>query len=149
MAGIRQFFAAVNPTSARLSRIHAVEQEITERTEALTQGDDWFAFHSSHSLNGEANCPFITVFFIRNSSVFSVSSCWILNRYGLGLGSWSGGRGVCGGRFAHGHGGGAPGMNTILRVYPESGQSVIRLCNLDSSSASRMGYWLHSRMPLK
>ena len=44
---------------------------------------------------------------------------------------------------------GAPGMNAILRVYPESGQSVIVLCNLDSPSASRMGDWLHARMPLR
>ena len=49
----------------------------------------------------------------------------------------------------YGHGGAAPGMNAILRVYPESGQSVIVLCNLDSPSASRMGDWLHARMPLK
>jgi hypothetical protein len=40
-------------------------------------------------------------------------------------------------------------MNAILRVYPESGQSVIVLCNLDSPSASRIGDWLHARMPLK
>ncbi len=49
----------------------------------------------------------------------------------------------------YGHGGGAPGMNAMLRVYPESGQSVIVLCNLDSPSASRLGDWLHARMPLK
>jgi len=49
----------------------------------------------------------------------------------------------------YGHGGGAPGMNAILRVYPESHQSVIVLCNLDSPSASRMGDWLDTRMPLK
>lgn len=49
----------------------------------------------------------------------------------------------------YGHGGGAPGMNAILRVYPESGQSVIVLCNLDSPSATRLGDWLHARMPLK
>ena len=49
----------------------------------------------------------------------------------------------------YGHGGSAPGMNAILRVYPESGQSVIVLCNLDRPSASRMGDWLHARMPLK
>ena len=49
----------------------------------------------------------------------------------------------------YGHGGGAPGMNAILRVYPESGQSVIVLCNLDSPSASRMGDWLHAHMPLR
>ena len=40
-------------------------------------------------------------------------------------------------------------MNAIVRVYPESGQSVIVLCNLDSPLASRMGDWLHARMPLK
>ena len=50
---------------------------------------------------------------------------------------------------SYGHGGGAPGMNAILRVYPDSGQSVIVLCNLDSPSASRIGDWLHARMPLQ
>ena len=49
----------------------------------------------------------------------------------------------------YGHGGGAPGMNAILRVYPESGQAVIVLCNVDSPAAARMGDWLHARMPLK
>ena len=49
----------------------------------------------------------------------------------------------------YGHGGGASGMNGILRVYPESGQSVIVLCNLDSPSASRMADWLDTRMPLQ
>jgi len=49
----------------------------------------------------------------------------------------------------YGHEGVAPGMNGFLRVYPESGQSVIVLCNLDDPSASRMGEWLHARMPLK
>ena len=50
---------------------------------------------------------------------------------------------------SYGHGGGAPGMNGILRVYPESGQSVIVLCNLDSPSASHIADWLHPRIPLK
>ncbi|MEO8027253.1 MAG: serine hydrolase domain-containing protein [Bryobacteraceae bacterium] len=49
----------------------------------------------------------------------------------------------------YGHGGSAPGMNGILRVYPDSGQSVIVLCNLDDPSASRIGDWLHARMPMK
>ena len=49
---------------------------------------------------------------------------------------------------AYGHEGVAPGMNGFLRVYPESGQSVIVLCNLDDPSASRIGEWLHARMPL-
>jgi CubicO group peptidase (beta-lactamase class C family) len=50
---------------------------------------------------------------------------------------------------SYGHGGGAPGMNAVLRVYPESGQAVIVLCNLDSPSASHIADWLHARMPLK
>jgi len=50
---------------------------------------------------------------------------------------------------SYGHGGSAPGMNAFFRVYPESGQSVIVLCNLDDPSASRLGDWLHARMPLK
>lgn len=49
---------------------------------------------------------------------------------------------------SYGHSGAAPGMNAILRVYPESGQAVIVLSNLDSPSASRIGDWLHARMPL-
>lgn len=48
----------------------------------------------------------------------------------------------------YGHGGGAPGMNGILRVYPESRQSVIVLCNLDTPSASRIGDWLNARIPV-
>jgi hypothetical protein len=32
------------------------------------------------------------------------------------------------------HDGGAPGMNRILRVYPEPGESVIVLCNPGSPS---------------
>jgi CubicO group peptidase (beta-lactamase class C family) len=48
----------------------------------------------------------------------------------------------------YGHGGVAPGMNGILRVSPESRQSVIVLCNLDFPSASNMAEWLQARMPL-
>jgi hypothetical protein len=39
-------------------------------------------------------------------------------------------------------------MNAMLRVYPESGQSVIVLCNLDPPTASQIGDWLDTRMPL-
>ena len=48
----------------------------------------------------------------------------------------------------YGHSGGANGMSAMLRVYPESGQSVIVLCNLDPPSATRLGDWLHARIPL-
>jgi CubicO group peptidase (beta-lactamase class C family) len=47
-----------------------------------------------------------------------------------------------------GHGGSAPGMNGILRIYPASRQSVIVLCNLDNPSASHIGNWLFARMPM-
>ncbi len=50
---------------------------------------------------------------------------------------------------SYGHEGSASGMNAILRVYPESGQSVIVLSNLDSPSATRIGDWLDARMPLE
>ncbi len=50
---------------------------------------------------------------------------------------------------AFGHGGGAPGMNGFLRVYPDSRQAVIVLCNLDGPSASHIGDWLDARLPLK
>jgi hypothetical protein len=50
---------------------------------------------------------------------------------------------------AFGHGGGAPGMNGFLRVYPDSRQVVIVLCNLDGPSASHIGDWLDARLPLK
>lgn len=48
----------------------------------------------------------------------------------------------------YGHSGGAPGMNGILRVYPESRQAVVVLGNLDPPTAQRLGDWLHLRLPL-
>ena len=49
----------------------------------------------------------------------------------------------------YGHGGSAPGMNAILRVYPESASRLSCCATLDGPSASRMGDWLHARMPLR
>ncbi len=63
-----------------------------------------------------------------------------------GFGFQLGGKGEA---RTYGHSGGAPGMNGILRVYPESGQAVVVLCNLDSPSASLLGDWLDARLPLK
>ena len=51
--------------------------------------------------------------------------------------------------WAYGHAYGAPGMNELLRVYPESRQCMVVLSNLDPPSAEHMGDWLHVRMPLK
>ena len=50
----------------------------------------------------------------------------------------------------YGHGGGAPGMTRFFACIrsrvPRGGMIV--LCNLDSPSTSRMGDWLHARVPL-
>ncbi len=47
-----------------------------------------------------------------------------------------------------GHGGGAPGMNGELKIYPKSGVVVSVLANLDPPAASRLAGFLEARMPL-
>ena len=46
-----------------------------------------------------------------------------------------------------GHGGGAPGMNGDLRIYPKSGYIVAVLANLDPPAAQRISAFLDSRLP--
>ena len=46
-----------------------------------------------------------------------------------------------------GHGGGAPGMNGDLRIYPESGYVVAVLANLDPPAAQRISDYLDPRLP--
>ena len=47
-----------------------------------------------------------------------------------------------------GHGGGAPGMNGDLRIYPDLGVVVVGLANVDPPAADRLvGYYL-LRMPM-
>ena len=46
-----------------------------------------------------------------------------------------------------GHGGGAPGMNGDLRIYPRSGYVVVVLANLDPPAAQRMADYLDPRLP--
>jgi CubicO group peptidase (beta-lactamase class C family) len=46
-----------------------------------------------------------------------------------------------------GHGGGAPGMNGDLRIYPRSGYVVVVLANLDPPAAQRMTDYLDPRLP--
>ena len=46
-----------------------------------------------------------------------------------------------------GHGGGAPGMNGDLRIYPNSGYVVAVLANLDPPSAQRISSYLDGRLP--
>jgi D-alanyl-D-alanine carboxypeptidase len=40
-----------------------------------------------------------------------------------------------------GHGGGAPGMNGDLRIYPKSGYVVATLANIDPPAAQRVSEW--------
>jgi CubicO group peptidase (beta-lactamase class C family) len=47
-----------------------------------------------------------------------------------------------------GHGGGAPGQNGDLRVFPESGYVIVALSNLDPPGASRMVDFIAARLPL-
>jgi CubicO group peptidase (beta-lactamase class C family) len=48
---------------------------------------------------------------------------------------------------SYGHGGGAPGMNGELRVFPELGYVVVSLSNLDPPAASGLVEFLALRMP--
>jgi CubicO group peptidase (beta-lactamase class C family) len=46
-----------------------------------------------------------------------------------------------------GHGGGAPGMNGDLRIYPKSGYVVAVLANMDPPAAQRISDYLDPRLP--
>jgi D-alanyl-D-alanine carboxypeptidase len=48
---------------------------------------------------------------------------------------------------AVGHGGGAPGMNGDLRIYPQSGYVVAVLANLDPPAAQQISAFLDLRLP--
>jgi CubicO group peptidase (beta-lactamase class C family) len=45
------------------------------------------------------------------------------------------------------HGGGAPGMNGDLRIYPKSGYVIAVLANLDPPAAQRISEYLDPRLP--
>ena len=47
-----------------------------------------------------------------------------------------------------GHGGGAPGMNGDLRVYPKTNTVIVVLANLDPPAAQRVGDFFDERMPV-
>jgi len=49
---------------------------------------------------------------------------------------------------AYGHGGGAPGMNAELRIFPTLGEVVIGLGNVDPPAVSRLVAYYQARMPL-
>jgi D-alanyl-D-alanine carboxypeptidase len=46
-----------------------------------------------------------------------------------------------------GHGGGAPGMNGDLKIYPKSGYVVAVLANIDPPAAQRISEYLDPRLP--
>jgi D-alanyl-D-alanine carboxypeptidase len=48
---------------------------------------------------------------------------------------------------SYGHGGGAPGMNGELRIFPELGYVVVSLSNLDPPAASELVEFFTRRMP--
>jgi D-alanyl-D-alanine carboxypeptidase len=47
-----------------------------------------------------------------------------------------------------GHGGGAPGMNGELQIFPLTGYVIIVLSNLDPPAASRVSDFIVNRLPL-
>jgi D-alanyl-D-alanine carboxypeptidase len=47
-----------------------------------------------------------------------------------------------------GHGGGAPGMNGELEIFPQTGYVIVVLSNLDPPAASRISDFILSRLPL-
>ena len=63
-------------------------------------------------------------------------------QYGYGFGV----RGE-GALLSYGHGGGAPGMNGDLRVFPQLGYVLVGLSNLDPPAASRLVEYFALRMP--
>jgi CubicO group peptidase (beta-lactamase class C family) len=54
-----------------------------------------------------------------------------------------------GGVRSFGHGGGAPGMNGDLTIYPQSGYVVAVLANIDPPVAQRVASFIGDRLPEK
>jgi D-alanyl-D-alanine carboxypeptidase len=65
-------------------------------------------------------------------------------RYAMGFGDLT----VGGVRF-YGHSGGAPGINSELRIYPASGYVVAVMANLDPPAASALAAFIGARLPAK
>jgi D-alanyl-D-alanine carboxypeptidase len=56
---------------------------------------------------------------------------------------------TAGGVRSYGHGGGAPGMNGELTIYPQSGYVVAVLANVDPPAAGRIASFVGNRLPEK
>jgi CubicO group peptidase (beta-lactamase class C family) len=63
--------------------------------------------------------------------------------YGYGFGLEGSGK-----QRSFGHGGGAPGMNSDLRIFPELGYVLIALCNIDPMAARIAVDYYAMRMPI-
>ena len=48
-----------------------------------------------------------------------------------------------------GHGGGAPGMNGVLWIYPESGLVIVVLANMDPPAAQDVGRFIEAQLLMK
>jgi D-alanyl-D-alanine carboxypeptidase len=64
--------------------------------------------------------------------------------YGFGFGVRGGGE-----RIAFGHGGGAPGINGKLLVFPSEGYVIVALSNLDPPAADQLVDFVAARLPAK
>jgi D-alanyl-D-alanine carboxypeptidase len=67
----------------------------------------------------------------------------LAGNYGYGFGQQGAGK-----LRSFGHGGGAPGMNSDLRIFPELGCVVIVLSNLDPPAAQMVAQYYVARMPI-
>jgi CubicO group peptidase (beta-lactamase class C family) len=65
-------------------------------------------------------------------------------RYGYGFGISNEG-----GVRSFGHGGGAPGINSDLKIFPASGYVVVVMGNYDPPAASRLSDFIGARLPAK
>ena len=54
-----------------------------------------------------------------------------------------------GGIRSFGHGGGAPGMNGDLTIFPLSGYVIAVLANIDPPAAGRVSNFISNRLPVK
>jgi CubicO group peptidase (beta-lactamase class C family) len=48
-----------------------------------------------------------------------------------------------------GDGGGAPGINSDLKIFPESGYVIVVMANLDPAAASRVSDFIAARLPVQ
>jgi CubicO group peptidase (beta-lactamase class C family) len=54
-----------------------------------------------------------------------------------------------GGARHFGHGGGAPGINAALEIFPDAGYVIAVMGNLDPPAASRVSDFVAARLPVK